>query len=161
MSPTCAADIKKYTSGRLARVLDVITDTRSQTICGDAFARAGGIYAVLELPSEFLPIAKRRTIKTEFVVGLAASGKEIALDDGYERSADPMLRARAAQLFDVVQQLLDAKKFRPHPPRVIRGGFDGILQGLQILRSGGTSGEKLVSFIDSDWEDEYLSRAGE
>lgn len=147
-SPTCAADIRAYTSRSLSRVLDVITDARSQSICGDAFGRAGGLYTVLELPDAESPIARRRTVKTQMVVGLAATGKEIALADGYERTADPALRERAAKDFRLVQRLLDEKKFRPHPARVLRGRFEGILEGLKILRDMGTTGEKLVCFID-------------
>ena len=151
-SPTCGADIKAYTSRSLSRVLDVITDARSQSICGDAFGRAGGLYTVLELPDAESPIARRRTVKTQMVVGLAATGKEIALADGYERTADPGLREKAAKDFRLVQRLLDEKKVRPHPARVLRGGFEGVLEGLKILRDMGTTGEKLVCFIDEEAE---------
>lgn len=134
----------------------MITDPRSQSICGDSFGRAGGLYAVLELPDSESPIAQRRTVKTQMVVGLAATGKEIALADGYERAADPALREKAANDFRVVQRLLNEKKFRPHPARVLRGGFEGVLEGLKILRELGTTGEKLVCFLDEVAEKQYF-----
>lgn len=105
---------------------------------------------MLELPATEGECVRRRTIKTEMVVGLAASGKEIALADGYERTADAQLRKDAAELFQTVQGYLDRGEFCPHPPRVVPGGFEGILDGLQILRNMGTSGEKLVCFINTD-----------
>lgn len=148
-SPTCADDIRNYTSRSLTRVLDVITDARSQLLCGNVFGRAGGMYAVLELPDPESPVAKRRTVKTTFVVGLAAIGKEVALSGGYERPADDRVRAQAAHDFAVVQRLLDQDKVKAHPTRVIpKGGFSGILEGIDTLREGRTSGEKLVVFLD-------------
>ncbi|RJE27120.1 Zinc-binding dehydrogenase [Aspergillus sclerotialis] len=148
-SPTCAADIKAYTKGRLRHVLDIITDLPSQAICYETFGRVGGKYTCLELPSEELHL--RRTVKKEMIVGLAASGKEIALADGYERPANPRYRAESARFFQTVQQMLDAGRFKPHPAKVLSGRFEGILEGIEILRSKGTSGEKLVVFVDDSY----------
>ncbi|KAF2193880.1 zinc binding enoyl reductase [Zopfia rhizophila CBS 207.26] len=152
-SPTCADDIRSFTGRTLSHVLDVITDARSQMLCGNVFGRGGGMYAVLELPDPESPVAKRRTVKTEFVVGLAAIGKEVALSGGYERPADHRVQARSAHDFAVVQRLLDEDKVRAHPAKVISpGGFSGILEGIKILRDGGTSGEKLVVFLEETAE---------
>lgn len=161
-SPTCVNDIRNFTGRSLSRVLDVITDARSQIICGDVFGRGGGMYAVLELPDPESPVAKRRTIKTDFVVGLEAIGKEVALSGGYERRADDRVRATAANAFAVVQRLLDEGKVRAHPARVVSpGGFQGILEGIRILRDVGTSGEKLVVFLDEDAEKQYFGGKGQ
>ncbi|EPS29079.1 hypothetical protein PDE_04028 [Penicillium oxalicum 114-2] len=147
-SETCAADIKSYTNGRLRHVLDIITDLQSQLICYDTFSRVGGKYTCLEQPAEELHL--RRTVRKEMIVGLAASGKEIALADGYERTANPQLRARSGEFFQTIQRLVDEGKFVPHPTRTVEGGFEGILKCLDILKSGGTSGEKLVVFLDRE-----------
>lgn len=148
-SEACAADIKTYTKGRLRHVLDIITDVPSQVICYETFGRVGGKYTCLEKPSEELHL--RPTVKKEMIVGLAASGKEIALADGYERPASPRLRAESAHFFQSVQRLLDQGRFKPHPVRLLPGRFAGILEGLEILRSKKTSGEKLVVLIDDSY----------
>jgi NADPH:quinone reductase-like Zn-dependent oxidoreductase len=148
-SDTCAADIKAYTKGRLRHVLDIITDVPSQLICYETFSRVGGKYTCLERPTEVIHL--RRTVKKEMIVGLAASGKEIALADGYERPANPRLRTESMKFFKTVQRLLDEGQFKPHPARVVPGCFKGILKGLEILREKGTSGEKLVVFVDSSY----------
>lgn len=149
-SPTCAEEIKTYTKGKLNLVLDIITDGLSQQICYGAFGRLGGRYCCLELPSEALHT--RKTIKKEMIVGLAASGKRIALADGYEREANPCLRGYAADFFRIIQQQLDQGRFKAHPPRVLTGDFNAILEGLVILKDKGTSCEKLVAFVDRDLE---------
>jgi NADPH:quinone reductase-like Zn-dependent oxidoreductase len=148
-SPTCADDIRNFTGRTLSRVLDVITDARSQMLCDNVFGRGGGMYAVLELPDPESPLAKKRTVKTEFVVGLAAIGKEVALSGGYERPADARVRARSAHEFSVVQRLWDESKLQSHPAKVVSpGGFPSILEGIETLRDGGTSGEKLVVYLE-------------
>lgn len=158
-SPTCADDIKAYTSGNLRNVLDIITDAASQRICYASFGRLGGRYTCLELPSEALHT--RKTVKKEMIVGLAASGKQIALADGYERDANPEYRTLVAAWFRTIQRFLDAGKIKAHPLKVLPGGFEGILEGLKVLENKGTSGEKLVVFVDPEREREYMARASE
>ena len=148
-APDCAAQIRAVAGGRLDRVLDIITDGPSQEICHASFGRRGGRYTCLEKPADELH-GRKNTVKMDMVVGLAASGKEIALDDGYERSADPALRANAAAFFRSVQKKLDEGVFEAHPARVLPGGFQGLLEGLDILRQKQTSGEKLVAFIGAE-----------
>ncbi|KAI1820160.1 hypothetical protein F4861DRAFT_533906 [Xylaria intraflava] len=145
-SESCAADIKAYTSGRLRYVLDVITDTTSQVICHAAFGRGGGIYAALESPLEALH-TRPRTVKVDFVVGLCALGREIALSGDYKRAADPSSRLRAGQLFDEVQPLVEDGSIVPHPHRVIGKGYQSVLKGIRLLEQG-VSGERLVVLIE-------------
>ncbi|RDW61770.1 zinc-binding alcohol dehydrogenase family protein [Aspergillus mulundensis] len=144
-SDACGSEIKRATNGRLRHVLDIITDMPSQLACFTAFGRLGGKYACLERPNPNLP--RSRLIKVDMVVGLAATGKEIALRDGYERAANPELRKTAARLFRSVQGMLDKGEFVPHPAKVLEGRFEGVLEGLRVLREGVT-GVKLVVFID-------------
>lgn len=145
-SPTAAADIKTYTRGGLRYVLDIITDTASQAICHSAIGRMGGIYAALEAPSEALN-SRPRTVKVDFVVGLCALGREVALSGDYYRPADPANRLQASQLFDQVQPLVVDGTIKPHPHRVVGKGYDGVLKGIALLEKG-VSGERLVVLMD-------------
>ena len=54
----------------------------------------------------------------------------------------------------VVEKLWADGKFVEHPQRVQKGGLRGIVeQGLQTMREGRYSGEKLVYLVgDTEWE---------
>ena len=145
-SSTCAADIKSYTRGSLRYVLDIITDATSQGICHGAMGRAGGIYTALEAPSDSLNLRKR-TVRMDFVVGLCALGTEVALGGDYYRPAAKEARRKVGQFFDEMQEFVDEGKIVPHPHRVLSDGYQGILQGIEALRQGKASGEKLVGRI--------------
>jgi hypothetical protein len=43
---------------------------------------------------------------------------------------------------------LDEGKMRPHPVRLVNGGFDGVPEGLELLRKKQVSGQKLVCSLD-------------
>lgn len=147
-SPSCAADIKAYTRSSLGHVLDIITDATSQVICHEAMGRAGGIYTALEAPSdEFNP--RKRTVRKDFVIGLCALGIEVALGGDYHRKADKEARRRVGQFFDEMQEFVDEGKVMPHPHRLLEEGYQDILKGIEDLRKGKISGEKLVGCISS------------
>jgi NADPH:quinone reductase-like Zn-dependent oxidoreductase len=154
-SATCAADIKAYTGGKLRHVLDIITDITSQQICYDSFGRLGGRLCCLEMPLEALHT--RKSVKKEMIVGLAATGKEIALGEGYERKENPEIRKFAMDWFVMIQKFLDSGQIKPHPPKVLKGGFDAILEGLIILKNKGTSGVKLACFVDPELDESFTS----
>lgn len=46
--------------------------------------------------------------------------------------------------FDLAQKLLAGEKFRLHQVNVGNGGLHGVLEGLDLLRAGKVSREKLV-----------------
>jgi hypothetical protein len=46
------------------------------------------------------------------------------------------------------QILFDEKKIRVHPPKVGKDGLKGVFVGLQQLREGKVSGEKLVYKVE-------------
>jgi hypothetical protein len=102
----------------------------------------------------------RKSVKKEMIVGLAATGKEIALGEGYERKENPEIRKFAMNWFVLIQKFLDSGQIKPHPPRVLKGGFEAILEGLSILKNKGTSGVKLACFVDPELEESFTSRSG-
>ena len=147
-SATCAADIKTYTRSSLGHVLDIITDISSQAICHGAMGRLGGKYTALEAPSNALN-PRKRTVRTDFVIGLCALGTEVALEGEYHRQADKEARRHVGQFFDEMQEFVDAGKVMPHPHRLLKEGYENILKGIEDLRQGKISGEKLVGCISS------------
>jgi NADPH:quinone reductase-like Zn-dependent oxidoreductase len=89
-SPTCVDDIRAYTNKSLRHVLDTITEAKSMKICYACIGRAGGRYTCLEMYPDFGHT--RKTVKPEMVMGLAISGRQIALDWGYESDPNPEFR---------------------------------------------------------------------
>ncbi|KAL9130696.1 MAG: hypothetical protein Q9217_001175 [Psora testacea] len=141
-SPNCANDIRANTKNSLAYVLDTITNAQSMKLCYSAIGRAGGKYTALELYPEHCHT--RKTVKPDWVMGITMIGKEIALGNGYHRAPSPEHRLFGAELFGMIQRLLDGGKLKPHPARLGQGGLGGVLEGLELLRSRAISGERLV-----------------
>ena len=149
-SPTCVAEIKTYSRNTLKYALDTITTAQSLSFCYSAIGRAGGKYTGLEMiPPELLENA-RKTVKADWVLGISMSGERIALEGAYECEARPDRRAFGGTWFALLQGLLDSGKIRSHPPKVMLGGFEGVIGGIDILRRRGVSGEKLVYFLNED-----------
>lgn len=144
-SEDCAKKIKSYTKNSLSHVLDPFTDAKSIALCYNAMGRAGGRYACLEMYPEYL--LDRKSIKVGFVMGPALLGHRLALDYGYERDADPEMRAFGVRWYKSVQWMLDRGKLRPHPLRVLDGRFEAILEGIDMLKNKNVSGEKLIVVI--------------
>ena len=141
-SPTCATDIRTYTRNSLRYVLDTVAEAETMKLCYAAIGRAGGKYTALELYSEDL--ATRKMVKPDWVMGIEMLGKKIALEYGYAREPNAELRVFGEKWFRQVQRMVDEGRIRSHPVRVMGGGFEGILQGLDLMRNRTVSGEKLV-----------------
>jgi NADPH:quinone reductase-like Zn-dependent oxidoreductase len=144
-SPTCTADIRAYTKNALRLVLDPLTEAGTMKACYECIGRAGGKYVCLEMYNERQHT--RKTVQLEFVMGSAIIGGKLALGDGYEREADPEKRRFGIGYYKQLQNLLDEGKIMPHPLRVVPGGFQGILDGIEELKYRRVSAEKLVVSI--------------
>lgn len=72
--------------------------------------------------------------------------------EGKEYDADPEYFEFGVQLIEIVDPLLAAGMLRPHPQRVERGGLLGALVGMEEMRMGKVSGEKLVYLVEeTEW----------
>ncbi|RYP47487.1 hypothetical protein DL768_006459 [Monosporascus sp. mg162] len=142
-----AAAIKTHTGGRLKYALDCIADPHSVDVCYRAIQRVGGRYASLELVSDEL-LRKRRAVKPAFVMAPEVYGSEVKLAKGYERPPNAENQKLAVRFFRVFQRLVDEGKLVAHPLQVLEGGLDGVLAGLDLLKSGSVSGKKLVALME-------------
>ncbi|KAG6004538.1 hypothetical protein E4U54_000522 [Claviceps lovelessii] len=138
----CAEKIKSYTRNNLAHALDCITTAESTALCFKAIGRAGGNYVSLDpFPTH---AATRKVVKTDWVLGPSIFGDGSTWPEPYGRPPSDELRRFGAELWAVTQSLLDQGKLQHHPFRVLDGGFDAILEGMDIVKSGTLSGEKIV-----------------
>jgi NADPH:quinone reductase-like Zn-dependent oxidoreductase len=158
-SPTCSADIKHLTRNSLKYVVDPFADIKTTVLCLNAMGRAGGRYCALEgLPGvEEVAKIKRNTVKRQVVIGAAILGAGVirigdgAADSGVSvpsLSESNELTAWGIQFFHSVQRLLDERRLKGHPTRLLNPTgerpFHAILEGLELLKQKRVSGEKLV-----------------
>ncbi|KAF2138633.1 uncharacterized protein K452DRAFT_234093 [Aplosporella prunicola CBS 121167] len=144
-SPTCAADIRAYTSGSLKYVLDIIADLGSLRVCEAAIGRAGGRYVGFErIPDEITNGGGRRAIHWSWVLGITLTGKKIDLGGGYGSEANAARREFGKAWYEKVQVLIDGGLLKPHPPRVNEGGLAALPDAVDGMRRKGVSGAKMV-----------------
>ncbi|KAE9373520.1 GroES-like protein [Stipitochalara longipes BDJ] len=142
-SPTCAADIRAYTRNTLAYALDCVSLADTTQLCYGAIGRAGGRYVSLEPFRESITAA-RPTVEPSWLMVLTIFGRKVALDGAYGRDARPENREFGTRVFAAVQALLDRGLIDAHPVKAMAGGWAGVTQGVDIIRSQTLSGYKLV-----------------
>lgn len=143
--PDLVEEIKRRTNGRLKHVYDCIADPSSVAHCYASLGRTGGKYVSLEMvPDE---LRTRRAVHAKVVLSYEGLGEDVGLSNGYECSGNPEKLALSIQYMRMFQRLLDKGKLKAHPIQVLEGGLLGVLQGLQLLRSGSISGRKLVVML--------------
>ncbi|KAL7928325.1 GroES-like protein [Trichoderma chlorosporum] len=141
-SPTCAADIKKLTRNCLKYAVDPFGEVRTMSLCFDALGRAGGRYTSLERFQE--DICNKKSVKRELVMGASIIGFGIDIGGPYAKPESAEMRAWGVEWYQSIQRLVDAKKIKPHPIRVIPGSLNEVLKGLEILKRREISAQKLV-----------------
>ena len=143
-SPTCAEDIRSYTKNTLQYVIDIIAEVKTTRHCYAAIGRAGGRYVGFELIPDELVKDMRKTVKPDWVLGIAMSGSEIAIGGGYGSKADPELRVFGCEWFRRVEALIHNGKIRSHPVSLQKGGLVAVIAGVQRMQRREVFGEKLV-----------------
>ncbi|GAQ03138.1 protein TOXD [Aspergillus lentulus] len=136
--PNAAAEIRKATDNKLKYVLDTISLESSAKFCDEALSTEGGEYTALLI----VPI-KRENVNDRWTLGYSAVGEKFMFGDK-EFPAKPEDFEFASKFWAVAEKLLAEGKVKPHRPKVCPDGLKGVLNGLQLMREGKVSGEKLV-----------------
>jgi len=143
MTPSVAS-VFATTQTTLTHVLDCISLDPSVSICTSALSTSSpSIYACI------LPITLPATVSPDLVqvrpsVAFTALGENFRLGTGPEFHASATDFQFAVKVFEVSERLLREGKLEVHPPSVRPGGLQAVLGGLQEMRAGRVSGEKLV-----------------
>ncbi|KAH6629725.1 putative zinc-binding dehydrogenase family oxidoreductase [Boeremia exigua] len=146
-SPTCGQEIRDYTNDELELILDPMTESKTQRLCYQAMGRGGGRYIALEMWQDMNHT--RNTIEPTFIMGSCIIGNDIPLGNGYGSVADPEKRKFGIMYYRAVQKLFDRNQLKSHPVRVIPGAWQGVLDGLDLLKARTISAQKLVVFLGS------------
>ncbi|KAF7118390.1 hypothetical protein CNMCM5793_007907 [Aspergillus hiratsukae] len=136
--PDAAAKIRKATDNKLKYVLDTISLESSAKFCDEALSTEGGEYTSLLI----VPI-KRENVNDRWTLGYSAVGERFFFGET-EWPAKPEDFEFGSKFWSVAEKLLAEGKVKPHRPKVCPGGLKGVLKGLQLMREGKVSGEKLV-----------------
>lgn len=148
-SKDCVDTVKSLAGKPIRRILDCITDAESAAICYGAIARTGGTYACLEECPEAW--RTRRSVKVKEVMGFQILGVDLNLGAStYTRPADQKLMDIGMQWAREMEALIKSRQIKAHPLRELPGGWDAIIEGLEILRKGEVRGQKLVVRIPQD-----------
>lgn len=143
--PNIVQEIKKYTKNALYYSLDCFCDSASMRFCYAVLGRAGGRYTTLEYYNTKLHT--RKTVKPDWILGMALFGKRIDWKAPYNMEGDPELRTFGKDWFMTVQRLLDAGEIKPHPIKLGGTTFEHVIEGVDLLRQKAVSGHKLVYHI--------------
>ena len=136
--PESATEIRKYTNNNLRLALDFISDDSSVRFCDCALSTEGGEYS--SWPAVKI---ERANINNTQTVVYTALGEAFDLGP-MSFPVKPEDKAFAEQFLAVVEPLLAQGKIKVHPPKVGPGGFQGVIDGLKLLKANKISGEKLV-----------------
>ncbi|KAK3988685.1 chaperonin 10-like protein [Cladorrhinum sp. PSN332] len=147
-TPTAASDIRRYANNELAYALDCITDAETTKLCYDAIGRAGGRYCAMEPFRETVTQARALTVKPSWVMTLTIFGRKVAIDGEYGREATPEHRKFGVEAYTAVQDLLDKGLIDPHPVKIMPGGWEGVIESIDIIRGQGVSGYKMVHVVN-------------
>jgi hypothetical protein len=113
--------------------------------CYQALGRAGGRYTTLE---HFAAKSHtRKTVRPDWILGPALFGRKIGWKEPYNLEGDPELRTFGREWFQCVQKLIDQGRLQPHPIRVAGTSLEEVINGVDLLRKGAVSGQKLVYII--------------
>lgn len=138
----CAADIRSRCGNALEYAIDCVAEDSTMKFCYAAIGRAGGSYTALNPFNETL--ATRKVIRPDWILATRITGDASCWPAPYACDPEPRLREMAGPLFEKIQKLLLQGKIRAHPVRVEEGGYQGLLEGVKIIRNGEVSGQKLV-----------------
>ena len=139
-SPTAIQDIKTaYPDLQIA--MDCFSHGASTSFCCETMGSKGGkVITLLNQGQSKVPGVETKMILAYTLVGqpfqwFAPFGPKFA--------ASPEDRAALVRFYELLPSLM-GKELRAPPTQLVQGGFDGLLEGLDLLRRNKVSGKKLV-----------------
>ncbi|KGO38228.1 Alcohol dehydrogenase superfamily, zinc-type [Penicillium expansum] len=136
--PKSANMINDYTNDCLTLAFDTISVESSAKYCDISLSSQGGDYSAL-LPIKIV----RDNIRDRATMAYTAFGEKFTFGPN-EVPARPEDRAFLEVFCGIFEGMLLNGKIKVHPPRISDGGLNGVLDGLQLLKEGKISGQKLV-----------------
>lgn len=140
----CAAEIRAYTKNTLQYAFDCVAMPETTMLCYGAIGRAGGRYVTLEPFRAEATAARPLTIEPSWILALTVYGRKVSYGGEYDRDACPEDLEFGKRFVKIAQALLDQGKLDTHPVKVITGGWEKVMEGVEFIRQDAMSGAKLV-----------------
>lgn len=141
----CIRSVKSLAGDSLKYALDCVSNSTSMMICYECIGSQGGRYVALDQFS--LRQHTRRSVRPKWILANMTFGDPIHLEGAYKRPADLSFRKFHQAWFEEAQNILSQGLLVPHPIKWMEGGLEGVSHGLDCLRKGEVSGQKLVYHI--------------
>ncbi|KAH8812586.1 chaperonin 10-like protein [Xylogone sp. PMI_703] len=144
-SPTCSKDIKDYTKDSLKYALDCISEGDSTQITVEAMSSSGGVYTNLLSVADEQVHSVNPKVQKKGTLAYTMFGQPFKMGDS-EIPTVPGHWEFGVMFWELSRKLLAGGKVKVHKPTVNKGGsgLEGVMAGLDLLRNGKVSGEKLV-----------------
>ncbi|KAI0089301.1 GroES-like protein [Irpex rosettiformis] len=139
--PHVVDKIKEVAHNNIHLALDTIAIPSSQVLTAKAFGPGPGKMIVIQAPQKDVKDF-RDDITIRHTLIYTALGREFFMRQTY--LASPEDRNHMAQFLKKVPGFVSAGLIKPNPVKVWKGGLDGINAGLDYMREGKNSGEKVV-----------------
>ncbi|KAF2753210.1 putative alcohol dehydrogenase [Pseudovirgaria hyperparasitica] len=136
--PDCGQKIHDFTKGKLKLCYDTIGSDEGIQICMTALTtESGSRYGTLAMK----PIPRQDVIYTDSIC-LKALGEDIPMFPVTKEDYD-----FGKLITGATEQLLADQRLRPHPIKKCEKGLAGIIDGIDFMKTGQVSGEKLVYVV--------------
>ncbi|OCH94263.1 zinc-binding oxidoreductase ToxD [Obba rivulosa] len=139
--PEVISKIKETTHDSLHLAYDTISQLQSQMFTAKCMAPGAGKFVVIQPPQKAAQ-AIREDVKIIHTLIYTSGGREFTLGKHYPVS--PEDRAHMAAFLKEVPDLVQSGAVKPNPVKLWTGGLEGIKEGLQYMRDGKNSAEKIV-----------------
>jgi hypothetical protein len=145
--PSCGSKLNALTQNTLTIVLDTIATPSSAEICAQALSSSHStstpkqsIYVnLMDIPFP----RPESEVKNVFLLGYTATGEAFEIE-GERWEVVPEDWELAKRMVRLTEGLVEEGRVKAHPVKVMEGGLEGILGGMQMLKEGRASGVKLV-----------------
>ncbi|KAK7466231.1 hypothetical protein VKT23_004958 [Stygiomarasmius scandens] len=132
--PEVAQKIRAYTNGKLQHAVDCISEGSTPQLVSDSLASEGGtVSAILKYETV------RPEVKVVFSIAYTLFGKPFG-----DFTPSTEMNEFATKSSKLISKLLADGKLTPAPLKIYPKGLASIPEGLEYMKSGKVSGEKLV-----------------
>jgi NADPH:quinone reductase-like Zn-dependent oxidoreductase len=144
-SPTCSKDIQTWSQDSIHHAFDCISEGNSPSITIPAMSSKGGAYSTL-LPVPNSDVRKMNpNVELKYTLGYTVVGEYFRFGPK-EFPAKPQDFEFGKMFWEMSRELFEQGKLMVHKISLDKygKGFEGVLKGMDAMRKGEVSGEKLV-----------------
>jgi len=141
--PDVIAKIKDVTGNTIHNAFDTISTVESQTLSIQTFAPGPGKLLTIQGPQQDAQ-KLREDVKVQQTLLYTVHGQAFQYGSRAYYPASPEDRAHMANFLKKLPDLVSSGAIKPNPVKKWEGGLEAIVDGLQYMRDGKVSGEKIV-----------------